>query len=126
MKVFEYQTTYRMCIAESEIIKWLSGNIQPLSVEHTVLNALRMEGKARRKRLTTFHRLLMKLARKFYEARAMGLGTSTPKAKPSPSPPKPGPNPKPGPKPSPRPNDDGDKAPKRVFRCYIAEAQSMG
>ena len=71
MKVFEYQKTYHMKTSEEEIIKWLSNGIQPTQVKYTVLNALKVAGKkgrARRKRLTTFHRLLKKLAKKFYEA----------------------------------------------------------
>ena len=82
IKVFEYQKTYHMKTAESEIIKWLSNGIQPTQVKYTVLNALKVDGKkgrARRKRLTTFHRLLKKLATKFYEAKAMGLGLEGPK-----------------------------------------------
>ena len=65
-----------MKTAESEIIKWLSNGIKPAQVKYTVMNALKVEGKkgrARRKRLTTFHRLLKGLAKKFYEAKAMGM-----------------------------------------------------
>ena len=86
MKVFEYQTTYHMRTSEKEIIKWLSSGIKPPRVKHTVMNALRVEGKkgrARRKRLTTFHRLLKRLATKFDEAQTMGLGGEEPKAAPN-------------------------------------------
>ena len=132
MKVFEYRETYRMRTSQQEIIKWLSQGIKPNPVKYTVLNALRVEGKrgrARRKRLTTFHRLLKKLAKKFYEAKALGLnigGTDKPDPKPTVPPPKPKPKPSPNPKDKDKDKDkdrdkggDKDGPPKRrTFKCF--------
>ena len=51
-----------MKTAKPNIIKWLSNGIKPTQVKYTVMNALQAKDKngeeARRKRLTTFHRLL--------------------------------------------------------------------
>lgn len=80
INVFETMAEYQMETSEQEIIKWLCYNISPTKVKQTVTNALRVRGKigrARRKNLTTFHRLLKKLAQQFYEAKAMGLETGT-------------------------------------------------
>ena len=87
IKVFEIQKTYRLKTDESEIIKWLSNGIKPTQVKYTVLNALQVKekkGRARRKRLTTFHRSLKGLVKKFYEAKAMGMVMGTkPSTKPT-------------------------------------------
>ena len=81
MKVFEYQKTYHMKTSEEEIVNWLSNGIQPTQVKYTVLNALKVDGnkgRARRKRLTTFHRLLKNWQRNSMRPRLWAWNLSPP------------------------------------------------
>ena len=112
-----------MKTSEEEIIKWLSRGIKPQRVKHTVENALKQGGKkgrARRKRLTTFHRLLKKLAKRFYEAKAMGMGADEKPSTEERRPRKRKQRRKRTPE-ADNKNDDGDASPpvrKRELKCY--------
>ena len=122
IKVFEIKQKHRLRTSDEEIIKWLCYNIQPPRVKTTVMNALRIKGKkgkARRTRITTFHRLLKKLARKFYAAKEMGMETGTIKPKPKPKSQKP--PPKPSTKGKGKDPDQDQKPPdkdKRKLECF--------
>ena len=73
----EIKTKYRLRTNESEIIKWVTYNIEPKTARVTVQNYLKQSGrKAKRacRKLDCFHDLVMDIAQQFAKAFELGIG----------------------------------------------------
>ena len=76
IEVRRLRKLYRLKTQEKTIIKWLLRNLQPRAVKRNVESILQQrtrKGYRASKRLSAFHRLLMKVAKTFHRSIRLGI-----------------------------------------------------